>query len=732
MKQQNTMTLHSQQPLQYVKGVGPKRAEALAKIGILSIQDLFSYYPRGYLDRSQIVRIADLKNYVEHGEAVTIFAEVYRQEARRTRRNNKLIFLLTVKDESGFLSCVWFEGFYWLKDAFEVGELLALSALPTLDNLGRPQFVHPQFDRLKSTEEDEPDWGKLFNTGGIIPKYRSSADLEKVGLDSRGFRRVMKNAVDRHSAIMKETLSSEIILRQSLCDKQSAIRSIHFPGTFQNLQRAQQRLKFEELFFLQMMLALRKRSLQQQHRGFTYTIESMLARQLVSSLQFELTGAQKRVISEIINDLSSPYPMNRLLQGDVGSGKTIIALYIALIAVENGLQVAFMAPTEILAGQHYQTLTSFLKNLPVNVRLLIGGQRKLVREDILEDIRSGSANIVIGTHALVEEKVEFAKLGLVIVDEQHRFGVLQRATLRGKGIHPDVLVMTATPIPRTLAMTLYGDLEVSVIDELPIHRKAIRTALRTESQKEKVYQFVRDEIDRGRQAYIVFPLIEESEKIDLKAATKEYEYLQRTIFPHYHVGLLHGRMKSEIKDEVMQKFKTGEIQVLVSTTVIEVGIDIPNATVMIIENAERFGLSQLHQLRGRVGRGADQSFCILIANYQWFDTHAKGMEAAELRDEKEHAHTRLETMVQTTDGFKIAEVDLKLRGPGEFFGTRQSGLPELRIAHLLDDADLLIHARKEAFDLIKNDPHLRQNSNECVRKHFEEQFKDVLELGKIG
>ena len=726
------MTRNTQTPLQYIKGVGPKRAEALANLGIHDIKDLFSYFPRGYLDRSQIVRIADLKNYIDKDEAVTIFAEVYRQEARRTRRSNKLIFMLTVKDESGFLTCVWFEGFYWLKDAFEVGELIALSSIPTLDKLGRPQFIHPQFDRLKSVEEDEPDWGKLFNTGGIIPKYRSSAELEKIGLDSRGFRRIIRNAIDHHLNVIEETISDDILIRHSLCDEQSAIRSIHFPGSFQELNSAQRRLKFEELFFLQLMLALRKRSAQLQLRGLTYNTESKLVRQLVDSLQFELTNAQKRVLREIIGDLKSPCAMNRLLQGDVGSGKTIVALCIALIVVENGLQVAFMAPTEILAEQHYQTLKSFLNNLPVNVRMLVGAQKKKLREDVLEDIRNGSANIVVGTHALVEEKVEFAKLGFVIVDEQHRFGVMQRAILRGKGINPDVLVMTATPIPRTLAMTLYGDLEVSVIDELPANRKPIRTALRKEPQKDKVYRFVREEIDRGRQAYIVFPLIEESEKIDLKAATEEYEFLQKNIFPKYRLGLLHGRMKSELKDEVMQKFKAGEIQILVSTTVIEVGIDVPNATIMIIENAERFGLSQLHQLRGRVGRGADQSYCVLIENISWFDAHAKGIEALELHDEKEHSRTRLETMVQTADGFKIAEVDLKLRGPGEFFGTKQSGLPALRIANLIDDTDLILIARKEAFDLIKNDPHLCQKANECIRKHFEEEFREILELGKIG
>jgi ATP-dependent DNA helicase RecG len=729
---QSTTTPDSQPPLQYIKGVGPRRAEALTNLGIKSIRNLFYYFPRGYLDRSQIVRISDLRKHVQDGKPVTIFAEVFCQEARRTRRGNKLIFLLTVKDDTGYLTCVWFEGFQWLKNAFENGEFLALSAIPTLDKLNRPQFIHPQYDRLKSAEEDEPDWGKLFNTGSIIPKYRSSAELERVGLDSRGFRRIIRNAVDHHLSAVDETLSTEIMQRNDLCDEKSAIRSIHFPGNFQELETARRRLKFEELFFLQLMLALRKRNAQQQLRGLTYDVESKLAHQLVHSLHFELTKAQRKVLREIVNDLKSPYPMNRLLQGDVGSGKTIVALCTALLAVENGLQVAFMAPTEILAEQHYQTLTEFLKGLPVNVRLLVGGQRKKLREDVLEDIRQGSAQIVVGTHALVEEKVEFLNLGFVIVDEQHRFGVMQRATLRSKGINPDVLIMTATPIPRTLAMTLYGDFEVSVIDEMPANRKPVRTALRTEKEKVRVYQFVKEEIQRGRQAYIVFPLIEESETIDLKAATKEYEYLKRDIFQEYKLGLLHGRMKSDEKEEVMQKFKKGEIHILVSTTVIEVGIDVPNASIMLIENAERFGLAQLHQLRGRVGRSADQSYCILIANYGWFDTHAKRMDISEICDEREHARTRLETMVQTTDGFKIAEVDLKLRGPGEFFGTQQSGVPGLRIANLIDDSELVTLARKEAFGLVKNDPHLRQKENECIKKHFEEDFRDNLELGKIG
>ena len=601
------MPLGSQQSLRYVKGVGPKRSLALAKIDIQTIKDLLYYFPRGYLDRSQIVQIEDLNKYIDKGEAVTIFAEVYRQEARRTRKTNKLIFLLTVRDESGFLTCVWFEGFRWYKDAFEVGEYLAFSGIPTLNKLGRVQFVHPQFDRLKRIEEDEPDWSKLFNTGGIIPKYRSSADLEKVGLDSRGLRRIIRNAIEQHLSSISETLSQEIQKNNMLYDLNSAIRSIHFPINFQDLEAARRRLKFDELFFLQLMQIFRKRSVQQQIRDFNYNIESKLARQLVDSLNFKLTKAQNRVLREITSDFQQRYSMNRLLQGDVGSGKTIVALLTALVAIDNGLQVAFMAPTEILAEQHYRTLKDFLKDLPVNIRLLIGGQRRVMRKDILEDIQQGKAHIVVGTHALVEENVIFSKLGFVIIDEQHRFGVIQRAALRKKGMNPDVLVMTATPIPRTLAMTLYGDLDVSIIDEMPANRMQIRTALRMENQKGKVYQFVRDEVKRGRQAYIVFPLIEESEKLDLKAAAKEYEHLQQIIFPEYKLGLLHGRMKSKEKDGIMQLFKSGLINILVSTTIIEVGIDIPNATVMLIENAERFGLAQLHQLRGRVGRGSDQS-----------------------------------------------------------------------------------------------------------------------------
>lgn len=724
----------AESPLQFLKGIGPKRSAALEAHGIATVEDLLFYFPRGYLDRSTIVPIVDLKKLAQTPEItspVTVIGEVFRQEARRARRTNRMIFILTLKDESGYLSCVWFEGFHWFKDAFENGELLAASAVPTLDKLGRPQFVHPQFDRLKGVEEDEPDWGKMFNTGAIIPKYRSNAELTKVGLDSRGFRRVIRNALTSRSREIHETLSSEILQSSNLEPLASSLSSIHFPRDFSNLASASRRLKFDELFFLQLMMALRRRKLKEVEAGISFKTESSLARRLLDSLPFSLTNAQKRTLREIANDMQEAKPMNRLLQGDVGSGKTIVALLSALIAIDSGYQVALMAPTEVLAEQHFSTISILLKPLGINIQLLVGGQKRRLREDILEDIRRGSAQLVVGTHAIIESKVEFEAIGFVIIDEQHRFGVLQRGELKQKGSNPDVLVMSATPIPRTLAMTIYGDLDVSVIDELPANRKPIRTAVRTKSQVSKVHEFLKEELARGRQAYIVFPLVEESEKIDLKAAVNEFESLQKE-FSDYALGLLHGRMRSEEKDETMQRFKSGALKILVATTVIEVGIDIPNATVMVIENAERFGLSQLHQLRGRVGRGADQSYCILISDTQYFGRSLKKLDAEAAAEEQIRASTRLQTMVETSDGFKIAEVDLQLRGAGELFGTRQSGMPELRIANLVDDFELVQLARREAFELIERDPQLQLPSSKPIRDRFEKKYRAILRLGDVS
>ncbi len=720
--------------IQYVKGVGPVRAAVLKTIGVDSLQKLLYYFPYDYLDRSRITKINELPKLVEAGNEVTIIGSVFRTELKYTR-NRKKMFFLTIKDETGYLSCVFYGAVDWFQKAFEVGEILAISSVPELDKYNRVQFIHPEFDRLKTKdEEDETDWNSLLHTGAIIPKYSSSEELRNAGLDNRGFRRILRSAITNNINSLIEHLPREILHRNTLLDIYSSIKMIHFPKSYAERDHALRRLKFDELFYFQLLMAFRKRELKGELKGIQFKLLRSMTVKLKESLSFELTDAQKRVIQEIHNDMIQPVPMNRLLQGDVGSGKTIVALFAMLTAIENGYQCALMAPTEILAEQHWQSIKNFLKDIPVNIRLLVGGQKKKLRDDVLEDVRRGTANIVIGTHALIQEHVQFANLGFVVIDEQHRFGVSQRALLREKGKqNPDVLVMTATPIPRTLSLTVYGDLDVSVIDELPKGRKEIRTAVRFDKDKTKIFNFVRGEVKKGRQAYVVYPLIEESEKIDLKAAVKEFEYLSTKIFPEYTVGLMHGRLSSEEKDELMQRFKKNEIQILVATTVIEVGIDISNATIMIIENAERFGLSQLHQLRGRVGRGAEQSYCILITDENYTKrTLQLATNRAEAHREVNITKKRLETMINTNDGFTIAEVDLELRGAGDYFGTRQSGLPGFRLANIISDADLLTVARKEAFDIVERDPHLAQSEHKNIRKEFEFVFKDLLSLVRVG
>ncbi|MBI1803560.1 MAG: ATP-dependent DNA helicase RecG [Ignavibacteriae bacterium] len=727
--------------IQYVKGIGPRRAEALAEHGISTVRDLLYYFPFDYIDLTRVEKIINLRREIDSGKWVTAIGKVRTFDLVGRPPKQRVVVILG--DETGTIPLVFFRSIHFFKKYFSVGETLAVSGKVTSFS-NRPQIVHPSIDRLSGSQDSDDDGGKdeFIHTKGIMPKYGSSGQMKDVNLHVKGLRKIMKVVVDEYVDAVEDPLPAKLGNREQLIHLTKALTWIHFPDTDEELSQARRRLKFDELFAMQLLMALRRTSIKEELPGISFNVQSALARTLVDSLPFKLTRAQIKVINEITEDLRSPKPMNRLLQGDVGSGKTIVALIAMLIAIDNGYQTAFMAPTEILAEQHFRTLSNFLKDIPINIRLLIGGQRSKLRQDILEDIRRGSANIIVGTHALIQEQVEYAKLGLVVIDEQHRFGVVQRVALKEKAggagtevPYPDVLVMTATPIPRTLSLTVYGDLDVSIIDELPLHRKSIKTTVGRESDHERIYKFIHDQVREGRQVYIVYPLVEESEKLDLKAATESYEMLKSEVFSDLRVGLIHGRMSVDEKDKVMGSFKTGEIDILVATTVIEVGIDVPSATVMMIEHSERFGLSQLHQLRGRVGRGAEQSHCMLVAP-DWIVSRLKRkitMQSVEgEEDEKLKAVRRLKTMVETVDGFKIAEIDLQLRGPGEFFGTKQSGLPELQIANLVTDGDILTLARREAFLIIEHDPHLRLPEHQPLRRYFSEKWREALALVQVG
>jgi ATP-dependent DNA helicase RecG len=727
-------------PVQYLKGIGPRKGEALQAYGIKTVHDLLLHIPRRYLDRTTTLPIGSLRGRLTGSasavdglvsEQVTVVGTV--RSFRLMGMGKKARFVLILADDTGSVQCVWFGGAHFWKTMFRVGETLAVSGEP--GQYGQiVQFVHPEFDRIvaaetEGEESDGPRWAELLHTGGMVPLYPSGRDLERIGLDSGGFRRVIASALQQAADLMQEMLPSSIIAARSLIREPDALRTVHFPQDKESLAAALYRLKYQELFLFQIMLALKRRHRKNAGNGIAFATSAPLARQLVDALPFALTGAQKRVLREILGDMENPKPMNRLLQGDVGSGKTIVALIAMLVAVHNGYQATLMAPTELLAEQHFGTLTRLLNGLPVNVRLLTGAQRSKTRRDVLEDLRSGGAQIVVGTHALFESDVAFSRLGLVVIDEQHRFGVRQRASLREKGVTPDVLVMTATPIPRTLSLTLFGDLDVSVIDELPRDRRPIRTVVKGEGEMKSITAFVRDEIKAGRQAYFVYPLIEESEKLDLKDATAHLAHLRETWFPGVRVELVHGRIPREERDALMRRFRDGDIDILVATTVIEVGIDVPNATVMVIENAERFGLAQLHQLRGRVGRGAEQSTCILVTK----DWKAKAAaRTSSSSDDAARDRARLATMAETGDGFRIAEVDLRLRGPGDFFGTRQSGVPAFRVADLVTDTQILQSARDDAFALVDRDATLSESDHLPLARHLRSNETDALQLISVA
>ncbi len=677
--------------VKYLKGVGPRRAEVLASRGIRTIEDFLYYAPFRYEDRTHLTRIRDLVP----GQTTTVLVKVLTCGLMRTRRKGVYIYDLAATDSSGLLRCKWFNALYLERNkVFRSGQRVFFYGKVEHDpyGTGNLQIIQPQFEILPESDTESQN---SLEVGRVVPIYESLG-----ALGPRVLRRLMWTALDSLGGQIPDRLPLSIRQKNHLMDRAAALSQSHFPGPQHPLEElcrfrtsAQVRLIFEEFFSVSAGLALKRRKARTL-QGVEFHIQDSARKAIRKILPFHPTSAQKRVLKEIVDDMCSPHPMNRLLQGDVGSGKTIVAVQAAILAMENGYQVALMAPTEILAMQHYLYVEQLFRPLDYRVDLLISARKATEKAELKKRIAEGELNLVIGTHALIEEDVEFARLGLVVVDEQHRFGVLQRYGLIRKGYNPDVLVMTATPIPRTLALTLYGDLDFSVIDELPPNRTPIETHLMEEPDRPRAFEFVREKVRHGEQVYVVCPVIEEGGKLDLKPAVRMYEQLSRNVFPEFAVGLLHGRLTSEEKEGVMRGFKQGKVQILVSTTVIEVGVDVPNATVMLIEHADRFGLSQLHQLRGRIGRGRKKSYCLLMADER----------RSEVADE------RLRTMTESTDGFRISEIDLKLRGPGEFFGTRQWGIPAFRIANLLRDQEILEWARREASEFIQHP---------CSREEFE-------------
>ncbi len=690
----------------YLKKVGPKRAELLRnECRIRTYGDLLEYFPRKYVDRSRVMKIGD----IPPGSDVqaTFVGKITRFDLQSSRKGRSIL-TANFTDGSGNLNLTWFQGAKWVQNSIKVGEELAIFGRPEWYQ-NRLQLIHPEVDHLGQDGARK--------TQQIVPYYPSTDKLGRLGLDSRGFRGLMHQLLGEAKDYLAETLPPDLIQHYALLDRSQALLNIHFPSSFELLEAAVHRLKFEELFFFQLMLARRRKVARSENRAAPFTrIGTYFNGFYEEHMPFELTGAQKRVLKEVRKDLAQNTQMNRLVQGDVGSGKTMVAFMTMLMAKDNGFQSALMAPTAILAEQHFRKLSKMAEKVGMQVALLVGGQRKKLRQSMLEQIAEGRADIVIGTHAIIQDSVQFSRLGLVVIDEQHKFGVMQRAKLWGKADpFPHNMVMTATPIPRTLAMTVYGDVDVSVIDELPPGRQPIKTSVHGESKRLEVFGFIKRELQKGRQAYVVYPLVEESEKLDLLAAEKGHELLERH-FQGYRVGLVHGKMKPEDKEMEMQRFVKRQTHILVSTTVIEVGVDVPNSTIMVIENAERFGLSQLHQLRGRVGRGGGESFCILMAGKKLSSDGRK----------------RLKAMRDTTDGFKIAEIDLQLRGPGDFLGTRQSGLPQFQLANVVEDQPILKKAREAAFALVEQDPRLQHSAHAPLRHQYRRYIRAQAHLSTMA
>ena len=685
-------------PIEYLKGVGPSRGELLRKeLGIHKYADLINFYPNRYIDRTRYYKINELQNNVAEVQIIGKIINVKTVEFGKGRKR----LVATFVDDTGQMELVWFQGHKWVRESLKVNEVCVIFGKCTSFN-GMYNMSHPEIELLSEHEKSL--------RSAMQPVYPSTETLTNRGISNRTINKIMEQLFLETHTLFTETLPDYLIAELKLISKKDALINIHFPKSTEALAKAQFRLKFEELFFIQLQLITKNLIQKHKIKGHPFTVVGEFFNEFYQNhLPFELTGAQKRVIKEIRTDMGSNAQMNRLLQGDVGSGKTIVAFMSMLLALDNGFQACLMAPTEILANQHFIGLSELAKELNINIKLLTGSSNTAARRIIHEELENGTLQILIGTHALLEDKVKFQNLGLAVIDEQHRFGVEQRSKLWKKNvIPPHVLVMTATPIPRTLAMSLYGDLDISVIDELPPGRKPIQTVHRFDSNRLKVWKFIRDEIAIGRQIYIVYPLIQESEKMDFKDLMDGYESISRDFpLPQYAISILHGKMKSADKDAEMKRFSEGKTNIMVATTVIEVGVNIPNASVMIIESAERFGLSQLHQLRGRVGRGADQSYCILMTSHKL----------------SSDSRTRMETMVSTNDGFEIAEVDLKLRGPGNLMGTQQSGVLNLQIADIVKDRDILALARNHAMKILKDDAPLQKPEHASLRAVYIELTK---------
>lgn len=682
-------------------GLSTKRLEALASERITSDWDMLNFFPRRYLDRSNVQKIGHLMG---SGEEITVMGKVVKLEDVGFKKNKRLE--VTIKDDTGIVKGVWFRGASYFKRIFKEGEMVAFFG--QAKRYGKSiTIAHPEVDKI-SEEAD------LNSFSRIVPIYPGNKEFSKARLTSKLIGNWINYLLTKKK--IEEFLPTSLLEEFDFPIRSEAYRMIHFPENHNERKRALERFKFEELFLFQLSMEKIHYTIEERKSGHIFNqVEIYTSKYFNEILPFNLTEGQKSSLSDIKKDVRSGRQMNRLIQGDVGAGKTIVAIGALLMALDNGFQAAFLAPTEILAEQHYRTLSNQLKGLDINIRLLVGGQKSKLRMDVLTDLEGGGCQIVVGTHAIIQEDVRFFNLGLAVIDEQHRFGVKQRAELLNKGFQPHILVMSATPIPRSLAMTVYADLDISIIKDLPAGRKPVRTAIRGNKKREGVYDFLEKEVKAGGQVFVIYPLVEESEALDLKDASAGFEKLKKR-FSEFKIGLLHGRLKSEEKDEVMKAFIKNEIQVLVSTTVIEVGVDVPNASVMIIEHAERFGLSQLHQLRGRIGRGERQSYCILIPDVKVSKAGA----------------FRLKTMEETNDGFKIAEADLKLRGPGDFLGTKQSGLPDFKVADIVEDQFILAQAKEKARECIQKDPDLLNPDHQSLKKEFEPYFKEKAWFYRMG